>query len=157
MTPKKAVVKTLLHRTKEIPTDENLRQQEVDKLNLDLEANGYTRRFLQQIQKSNVQTPQRHENSRGFAVLPYVKGVSERIKRTLKRANIRTAFRPLETLSKIFRKPKDRAVDFKVPGIVYKVKCKDCHFTYVGESKRSWDSRGKEHNPGRRTNNESAF
>ena len=28
---------------------------------------------------------------------------------------------------------------------------------YVGESKRSWDSRGKEHNPGRRTNNESAI
>ena len=100
MTPKKAVVKTLLHRTKEIPTDENLRQQEVDKLNLDLEANGYTRRFLQQIQKSNAQIPQRHEDSGGFAVLPYVKGVFERIKRTLKRANIRTAFKPLETLSK---------------------------------------------------------
>ena len=97
---KKAVAKTLQHRAKEIPTDENRRQEEVDKVNLDLEANGYTRRFLQQIQKSNAQIPQRHEDSGGFAVLPYVKGVFERIKRTLKRANIRTAFKPLETLSK---------------------------------------------------------
>ena len=39
-----------------------------------------------------------------------MKGVSERIKRTLKRANIRTAFRPLETLSKIFKKPKDSLI-----------------------------------------------
>ena len=29
--------------------------------------------------------------------------------------------------------------------IVYKVKCKSCPFTYIGKSKRSWNSRGSEH------------
>ena len=42
-------------------------------------------------------------------------------------------------------------------GIVYKVKCHDCSFTYIGESKRSWSSRGAEHNPGRASNSESAI
>ena len=52
---------------------------------------------------------------------------------------------------------KDKRDELKTPGIVYKVKCEDCHFTYAGESKRSWDSRGKEHNPWRQTNNEAAI
>ena len=30
-------------------------------------------------------------------------------------------------------------------------------FTYVGESKRSWSSRGAEHDPGRASNSESAI
>ena len=86
-----------------------------------------------------------------------MQGVSERIKGTLSRANIKVAFKPSRPLSSVFKIPKDKKYELKIPGIVYKVKCEDCHFTYVGESKRSWDSGGKEHNPGRRTNNESAI
>ena len=41
-------------------------------------------------------------------------------------------------------------------GIVYKVKCKCCSFTYIGESKRSWNSRWAEHKPGVRRKSESA-
>ena len=37
------------------------------------------------------------------------------------------------------------------------VKCHDCSFTYIGESKRSWSSRGAEHDPGRASNSESAI
>ena len=42
-------------------------------------------------------------------------------------------------------------------GIAYKVKCRSCSFVYIGESKRSWNSRGAEHKPGTRGNNESAI
>lgn len=41
--------------------------------------------------------------------------------------------------------------------MVYKVSCRDCSFIYVGESKRSWNSRGAEHDPGRAGNSESAI
>ena len=86
-----------------------------------------------------------------------MEGVSERIKRTVSRANIKVVFKRSRPLSSVFKIPKDKKDELKTPGIVYKVKCEDCHFTYVGESKRSWDSRGKEHNPGRQTNNEAAI
>ena len=71
--------------------------------------------------------------------------------------SIRTTFKPVKTLGSIFKKPKDRPAVNQIKGIVYKVKCKTCHFTYVGESKRSWISRGAEHKPGTRSNNESAI
>jgi len=37
------------------------------------------------------------------------------------------------------------------------VKCNGCSFTYIGESKRSWTSRGVEHDPGYASNKESAI
>ena len=40
--------------------------------------------------------------------------------------------------------------------LFYKVKCRSCDFTYIGETKRSWNSRGGEHKPGTNNNKESA-
>ena len=71
--------------------------------------------------------------------------------------NIQTAFKPMLTLGNVFRKPKDRPNEAQVKGIVYKVKCKFCEFTYIGESKRSWKSRWAEHKPGTRRMNESSI
>ena len=38
--------------------------------------------------------------------MPYVKGVSERVKRTLASMNIQTAFKPMLTLGNVFRNQK---------------------------------------------------
>jgi len=49
---------------------------------------------------------------------------------------VETAFRPVKTLSFVFKKPKDRLLKNQVTGIVYKVKCKPCSFVYNwGEQK----------------------
>ena len=68
----------------------------------------------------------------------------------LNKVSIKTAFKPMRILGHIFKKPKDRPNNWQKKGILYKVKCRSCEFTYVGESKRSWNSRGKEHKPGTR-------
>ncbi len=64
-------------------------------------------------------------------------------------------FKPVRTLGHVFRKPKDRPAVNRIAGIV--LKCHDCSFTYIGESKRSWSSRGADHDPGRASNSESAI
>ena len=79
--------------------------------------------------------------------------MSERIGEILGKANIKIAFKPIKTLGHIFKKPKE----WQTKGIVYKAKCKSCPFTHIGESKRSWNSRGSEHNPGTRRENVSAI
>ena len=81
-----------------------------------------------------------------------MKEVSERIRRVLNRENIKTAFKPLKTLGNVFKKPKDRPTKEQLKGIVYKVSCRTGSFTYVGESKRSWKSRGAENKPGKNGN-----
>ena len=64
------------------------------------------------------------ENPRGYASIPYVKGVSERVRRVLNKENIKTTFKPVKTLGSIFKKPEHRPTVNQIKGIVYKVKCK---------------------------------
>ena len=84
-----------------------------------------------------------HLQLRGRTCLPYVKGLSERLKRILEKAGVRTALKPCQTLADVFRVPKERPT---VKSIVYKVKCNSCSFTYIGETKRTWETRWLEHN-----------
>ena len=68
----------------------------------------------------------------GIAVIPYVQGVSGRVKRVLKQNNVKDLFKPMTTLASIFKRPKDRSPMDKVTGVAYKVECKDSTFSYVG-------------------------
>ena len=159
---KRAVVKTLMDRAKYLPSTSERKQSEKQQVIGDLKVNGYPQSFIDRclvpaqetIQPENQES---QESPKGYASIPYIKGVSERVRRVLSRENVRTTFKPVKTLGSIFKKPKDRPAKNQVKGIVYKVKCKTCDFAYVGESKRSWNSRGAEHKPGTRSNNESAI
>ena len=82
-------------------------------------------------------------------MVPYVQGVSDRVKRTLPHFKIRTAFKPIRTLASVFKKPKDRPSEEKIAGVFYRVECK--------ASKRCWASRRVEHDPARAASKESAI
>ncbi len=127
--------------------------------NIDLKANGYPESFIKSAGESNkINTqPRTQENPKAYTSIPYVKGVSERVRRILSRENIKAAFKPVRTLGNIFKKPKDRPNKERLKGIVYKVTCRTCSFAYVGESKRSWKSRGAEHKTGTNENINSAM
>ena len=79
--------------------------------------------------------------------LPYVQGLSEPIHRVLEDLNIRVRFRSncTCTLRQVLAKPKDAVPMLSHNGIVYKIPCKDCPKTYIGQSKRSLQCRMKEH------------
>ena len=60
---KAAVVNTLLHRAREIPSNEKLQKQEVEKVCTDLEVNGYNRKFIQKVYRRNVKEPQQRRRN----------------------------------------------------------------------------------------------
>ena len=101
----------------------------------DLKANGYPENFIKSVGQSNNTKPKPRESPKAYASIPYIKGVSERIRRILSRENIKTAFKPLKTLGHVFEKTKDRPTKEHFKANVYKVSCRTCPFTYVGESK----------------------
>ena len=149
---KRAVVKTLLDPAKCIPSTTARRRSEERCVINDLKDNGYPENFIKSVDQTNNAQPKPRESPRLYVSIPYIKSVSERIRRILSRENIKTAFKPLKTLGHVFKKPKDRPTKEHLKGIVYKVSCRTCPFTYVGESKRSWKSRGLEHKPGTNRN-----
>jgi hypothetical protein len=81
----------------------------------------------------------------GYAVLPYVKGLTEPLTGVLKKHDIKVFNKPLRTLKQHFPSPKDRLAAIKQRNVVYKIKCNDCPWNYVGETGRCFETRRKEH------------
>ena len=85
------------------------------------------------------------ENNSSYAVLPYINGSTEPLKRLLKRHGIRTTTIPLRTLKQHFPSPKDRPLPEEQTNVVYKIDCADCCWSYIGETGSALGTRKKEH------------
>ena len=97
---KKAVVQTLYTRAERLSSTPNKKSSEVKHIFNALKKNGYPKQLIQRHFKalqSKADVPAADKDDTITVVLPYVKGVSEAMRRKLARANIRTTFRPCYT------------------------------------------------------------
>ena len=78
------------------------------------------------------------------ATLPYVKGITESLTRTLRKYDITVTTKPLRTLQH-FLSPKHRVETDKHTNVVNKIPCTECSWSYIGETGRSFETRKKEH------------
>ena len=78
-------------------------------------------------------------------MIPYIRGFSEEVRRTLGRYGVPTYFKPTNTLRQLLVKPKDQVPKDNTVGPVYLIKCEDCEASYVGETERSLKARFMEH------------
>ena len=78
-------------------------------------------------------------------ILPYIKNLSECIRRILSQLNIRTCFKPHSTLKQLLVHPKDPIEEKKKSGAVYKISCKSCNQVYIGQTGRTLQHRITEH------------
>ncbi|KAI8477848.1 Cartilage matrix protein [Branchiostoma belcheri] len=86
---------------------------------------------------------ERHPAS--YAVLPYIKGVTERLKRAYAKHNVSLFSKPGYTLRNALVSPKDPLLPSEKCGTVYKISCEMCGEVYVGETERSLGERTDEH------------
>ena len=147
---KDAVISALFRRAKDIISEKKDLEQENDRIVNVLMENDYDKRTILRVKrkvergKVNRQNDAEKEEPQKFT-LPYVPGTSEIIRRSLAPHNIKCAFYSSETLRRHLSKPKDTVPMDKRNNVVYKIPCKDCNATYIGESKRSFGVRYKEH------------
>ena len=121
---KRGIVKCLHDRAKRIITKPSRTAQEKKHLSTVLVANGYPPSFLQKVTKTRNPTPERETAEfKSTAVLPYIKGVSEPLRRHPHRQGIRTVFKSDTTLRSRLVRPKDPADPNKQDGVVYKIPC----------------------------------
>ncbi|XP_027052302.1 uncharacterized protein LOC113679533 [Pocillopora damicornis] len=78
------------------------------------------------------------------AVLPYVKGLSEQLRRCLQQQGVRAIFKSETTLRSQLVRPKDAVDPAKQDGVVYRIPC-ECSKVYIGETGRPLQDRIKEH------------
>ncbi|KAL9972272.1 hypothetical protein ACROYT_G018555 [Oculina patagonica] len=78
------------------------------------------------------------------AVLPYVKGLSEQLRRCLQQQGVRAVFKSETTLRSHLVRPKDAVDPTKQDGVVYRIP-RECGKVYIGETGRPMQDRIKEH------------
>ena len=81
----------------------------------------------------------------GFAIIPYIQGVTEPIKRILNSHDVKVAQKPFQTLGHIFAKPKDPVTKEQQTDAIYSIPCNDCDNEYIGQTKHQFCTYLKEH------------
>ena len=78
-------------------------------------------------------------------VLPYVKGLSEKLGRIYKKHNINLCLKPGQTIRQALVSPKDPIPDQQKQGVIYSIRCDDCDLEYVGQTGQSLKDRKYQH------------
>ena len=140
---KAGVVSCLVRRAKDICDSDDL-EKELTFLQKVFTNNGYPTNCVRKSHRRLCDSQTAREKTvRKFVTLPYVKGVSDKLRRILSQYGVRTFFKPSVSLKDCLMKVKRGEPDKS--NIVYKISCQDCDEFYIGESGRQLRTRVKEH------------
>ena len=146
---KQGVVINLYNRAQSLTTKSTDWKKEKSFLSHMLAENDYPNWFIQTaLKKRKTQAQvklQEEEKHIGLVILPFIPGITERLKRLLKNHQIKVATKPLRTVGNMLPSLKDKINKFDQRGVVYKIPCLDCTGVYIGETGRSFKTRRKEH------------
>ncbi|XP_072048938.1 uncharacterized protein [Amphiura filiformis] len=150
---KLGVVRTLYNRKDTIVTEEQDKEEEEKKIQEALQTCGYPKWSFEKVKdqmqsvkpKKSAKKTDDSTRSRGMVVLPYVKGVTERVSRVMKKYNVSTAMKPHNTLRRELVHPKDKRDPNNLTQAVYKIPCLNCDLSYSGETGRKFGTRLEEH------------
>ena len=81
-------------------------------------------------------TPDEREPATGFAVIPYIQGVTQPIKRILNGHNVKVTQKPFQTLEHICATPKDPVTKEQRTDAICSILCNDCDNEHIGQTKR---------------------
>ena len=140
------IVKCLYDRAKHLTTKPSVISKEKKHQLSVLVSNGYPSSFVRKLAKTTRVTANKKpaQEFKSIAVLPYIKDVSEVLRRCLQHEGIRTVFKSETILRSHLVRPKDALEPTKQNGVVCKIPC-ECGKVYIGETGRSMRERINEH------------
>ena len=132
---KLAVSRTLHYRIDSHIQKPSERKSHFDLTKKTLILNGFPARFTHPFSKSKTDKPASTQLTfSGFTTLPYIKGVSDKIKRILLETGVQVAFKPFLTIGRSLPSLKDEINPNEISQLVYKVPCQNCPFVYIGQT-----------------------
>ena len=121
--------------------DSTSKQKEFQHPQAVFQANGFPAELVRKtLSHQTHPTPPQpvHEDpaeSRKIMCLPYIRGLSERIERICTPLGVKAAFKPTKTLRQTVMNVKNCIREERKREVVYEVPCKECHLSYIGETK----------------------
>ncbi|XP_072046303.1 uncharacterized protein [Amphiura filiformis] len=146
---KLGVIRTLQYRADTIISDSEQVPEEKDHIKTALNNCGYPDwAFLKATKSKEPKTGGASgQTNRARVTIPYISGISERVKNHFKSFGISTSFKPVNTLRGKLVNVKDKQPKDKRSNLVYGVVCgdTDCSAAYVGETKQALKPRIGQH------------
>ena len=109
---KRSVVATLFQRADNLTSNNDARENECQYVTNILKENNYPKSFLYDCLRrptlTHCNSPEGDSAVKGFAIVPYIQGIAEPIRRVFNNCGIKVSLKPFQTLGHIFAKPKDR-------------------------------------------------
>ena len=114
-----------------------------------LHANGYAPWMMSIPHRKEEQQKEKHQDGdkkkQPPIGIPYIKGISEPVQRIFNKYGVTIYHKPINTMRQLLVHPKDKTGKEKKTGVIYKIDCKTCEGTYIGETARTLGKRLEEH------------
>jgi len=114
---------------------------------VDLIFNRMNSRIKHLIHRNNIKKPEKdlEKVDRKLIVFPYIKNISETIYSSINKKEYMIGYRILNKLTAFIKRHKDKNTLETNNNIVYKISCKNCNASYVGQTRRQLKTRISEH------------
>ena len=148
LSQKTAVVRSLLSRASTHSSSASALAQERERVVGALTQNGYPEHVLRHhrvLDRPHRAADTPRPSWKSTVIVPYVRGVSEALRRILAPLEVRVCFKPHQTLGQLLSRAKDRVLDLDKSEVVYRVPCAGCSASYVGQTRRRLSQRLEEH------------
>ena len=150
---KRAVVRALTNRAKNVCSSPELLAEEMDHLGKVLRYNNYPKWMIKQGGKNNspagrlIDLETGNEIKKLFISAPYFPGLSESFKQLFRYTHVKVCFKGQNTIKSMLMHPKDKVDPSLKKDIVYQWSCTNpgCKSSYIAETSRSLCECVKEH------------
>nr|VZI46278.1 unnamed protein product [Spirometra erinaceieuropaei] len=130
---KRSCVRTLYRRVETHCSTPAAKLNEIKLLRELFRANGYPRAFIERSRRQPKKRNEEHSQPNSWRSIPYIKGVSEVVARSLAPLGIGVAHRPDSTIRRQVMRPKDPIPKQEMSAVVYRLQCSCGSFDYVGK------------------------
>lgn len=117
-----------------------------------LKENGYPNDFVEEIIKNRVhrfynndKSDREREDGQRYVSAPYIPGLSERIKKTLRKHAIMLSTKTINKVNNVFTRTKYKISTPNKSKVVYKASCLNCPGKYIGNTKQRISKRMYRH------------
>ncbi|XP_045475250.1 uncharacterized protein LOC123681084 [Harmonia axyridis] len=146
ITQKINIVNNLKNRALKLSSPE-FHQDNLNQKKSILQKNDYPTKIIEEIiyRRNRERIQDEIIENKKFYALTYVEGLSEQIKRIISSLGVDIAFRSDNTNRKLFSRLKSTTQKELLSNVIYKICCKDCQSTYIGQTGRYLKDRISEH------------
>lgn len=85
------------------------------------------------------------DDNNKFVVIPYIETISELVASAIKKFDVNVGYRCIKKLNRFVKVHKAKNKHFNHSNVIYKINCKNCDASYIGQTKRQIRTRFKEH------------